>query len=91
MSGTKKPDWVLVVDIITGITHLAHPDEKQKGCLVTACGLSEFYMGRGRYMRVEDKSDGYEGAGEPTCEECFGEFEYGDTVRKILDDFDKSR
>lgn len=87
----EKAGLILVVDFVTGITHLARPDEKQNGCLVTACGDSEFYMGRGRYVRVEDKSDKYEGAGEPTCEECFGESEYGDTVRKILDDYDASR
>ncbi len=86
--GTTKKDWVMILDIFTGKIHCAHPDEKQKDRYVTACGLLADLTKRGRYMRITGDSDEGDETAEPTCDECFMEFDspIGDVVRKVLDD-----
>ena len=87
MMGTKRSDWVLVLDILTGIIHRAHPDDKSKGNYVTACNLRMAVTSRGRYIELLGDSEGGKGTVEPTCDECLlsTNFDFID-FEKLMDD-----
>ena len=85
--GTKRSDWVLILDIWTGIIHRAYPDDKSKNNYVTACNLRTTFTSPGRYIELTGNSEEGKGTVEPTCEECLlsTDFEFID-FEKLLDD-----
>jgi hypothetical protein len=70
MESMTRRDWILILEVSTGLTHLARPDEKQKDRYVTLCGLSGDLMKRGQFARIKGFSKEDEATAMPTCDSC---------------------